>query len=58
MARRDDVIENVAAEIVENWPGTLITNIKADLSEPSAPREIFDELLELGISPNYLINNA
>ncbi len=58
VARRDNVLENIAAEIVENWPGTLITTIKADLSEPSAPREIFDELLELGVSPNYLINNA
>ena len=58
VARRENLLENIATEIVENWPGTLITNIKADLSEPSAPREIFDELLDLGISPNYLINNA
>ena len=37
VARRDNVLKNIAAEIVENWPGTLITNIKANLSEPSAP---------------------
>ena len=58
VARRENLLENIATEIVESWPGTSITSIKADLSEPSAPREIFDELSDLGISPNYLINNA
>jgi short-subunit dehydrogenase len=56
-ARSADKLASVKREI-ENLHGASVLVIVADLSEPGAPRVIFDEISAAGIEVDVLVNNA
>lgn len=57
VARRQEPME-VLARPLRVRHGIDTTLITADLSEPEAPRRLYDELAAKGIEVDYLINNA
>lgn len=59
-ARRRDRLEDVAREITAGAGSrdTHIEIVTADLAEPNAPQQIFDELSRRGIAIDVLVNNA
>ncbi|MEM7004026.1 MAG: SDR family NAD(P)-dependent oxidoreductase [Pseudomonadota bacterium] len=58
VARRQEKLETLAAELIAQYPHALINVFAADLSELEAPQAIFDEVNRLGLKVDYLINNA
>ncbi|MBM4075275.1 MAG: SDR family oxidoreductase [Planctomycetes bacterium] len=57
VARRGDLMETLAAEL-HTQHGTDCFVISSDLSEPSEPARILDELSKKGITIELLVNNA
>ena len=57
VARRKEKLNNLKKEI-ENRYGTKVHVITKDLTSPSAPKEIYEEVTKAGIQVDYLINNA
>jgi len=57
VARRLDRLEQLAAELRDR-PGARVDVVAADLSQTEAPRQIADQVGELGIAVDYLVNNA
>ena len=57
VARRKERLDELAAELTDSF-GVNVTVLRADLSERSAPQEIFDALQAQGIEIEYLVNNA
>ena len=57
IARSQPQLEAVASEIRQNTKRNVIV-LPKDLSDPAAPREVFDELTRAGIEVAVLINNA
>lgn len=57
VARRKEKLNSLKKEI-ENTYGTKVMVIAKDLTLPSAPQEIYDELKAGRIQVDYLINNA
>lgn len=57
VARRADRLEALRREI-ESRSGVQCHVIAKDLSRPEAPREVFDETTALGLSIDWLVNNA
>lgn len=57
VARRRINLEKLARELIDTHHNT-VTIIVKDLSQPSAPEEIFAELKEKAISIDVLVNNA
>lgn len=57
VARSQDRLEKLKTEI-ENKHGTKVIVLVKDLSNPSAPQEIFSELEKKNISVDVLVNNA
>lgn len=57
VARRKDKLEELAGEIARKY-GVRTHVLTADLSDPAAPRQIFDEMAKRRISIDALVNNA
>jgi len=57
IARREEKLNELKNEIQFNY-GAFVHVIAKDLTLPTAPQEIYDEIKKLGIHVNYLINNA
>lgn len=57
VARRLDKLEEVKSEL-EAKQSIKVTVIPKDLSQASAPQELFDEVAAAGIEVDHLINNA
>jgi len=57
VARRKDKLDELAGEIAHKH-GVCAHVLVADLSDPAAPRQIFDEMVKRRISVDALVNNA
>jgi short-subunit dehydrogenase len=57
VARRKEKLEEVANDLA-NAHGVQIHTLNADLSRPSAPAELFEQVEGLGLTVDYLVNNA
>lgn len=57
VARSADRLEQIKAELISEF-GIEVLVIPKDLTLPSAPLEIFEEVRKSGISINVLVNNA
>jgi short-subunit dehydrogenase len=57
VSRNRDALETAAAEIRQTAAAEAVC-IAADLSDPGAPREVFDELRRCDITVDFLVNNA
>lgn len=57
VARREEKL-NLLKKEIENIYGTKVMVIAKDLTSPSAPEEIYDEVSKAGIQVEFLINNA
>lgn len=57
VARSEDKLNNLKAEL-EQSHGINVTVIASDLTQPSAPQEVYDSVKQAGIEVDYLINNA
>lgn len=57
VARSGDKLKDLKTEL-EKKHGVKVHCITKDLTIPSAPQEIYDELKQAGIQVEYLINNA
>lgn len=57
VARREDKLNALKSEL-EGKHGVKVMVIVKDLSQATAPAEVYDEVKKAGIEVNYLINNA
>lgn len=57
VARSADKLEALKSEL-EQAHSVKVTTITKDLSQPSAPQEVYDAVKDDGIEIDYLINNA
>lgn len=57
VARSEDDLEKVSEELTAKYNVAVIP-IAKDLFEPEAPRELYDEIKEKGLTVNILINDA
>lgn len=57
VARRKDKLNQLKEEIEQKY-NVKVEVIAKDLSQPTAPQEIFDEVKNKGIQVEFLINNA
>lgn len=57
VARSEGKLEELAAELQREHGGRVLIVAK-DLSQPSAPREIYEAVKAAGIELDYLVNNA
>lgn len=57
-ARTYSDLTNVAEDLESENTNTWIKTIPSDLSEVNGPRKLFEEIDDLGLSVDYLINNA
>ena len=57
VARRGDALEQLQTEL-EAAHGVTVRCVATDLTQPSAPRELMDQLRANGTSIDYLFNNA
>ncbi|MGD1958195.1 MAG: SDR family NAD(P)-dependent oxidoreductase [Fulvivirga sp.] len=57
VARREDKLLALKEEVEKNYAVKVNLLVK-DLSDPKAPKEIYEEVLQQGIQIDYLINNA
>lgn len=58
VARREDRLEKLAAEIRAEFPDTAVTVIAADLAEHAERLRLANVLHAEGITPDLLVNNA
>lgn len=57
VARRQELLEELAAELEEDYE-VSVTVLACDLSNPAAPKSIYDTLQQRGIEIDVLVNNA
>lgn len=57
VARRKEKLEEVAKSLAEAH-GVDVRTLSADLSDPGAPKDLFDYVQAEGLAIDYLINNA
>ncbi|MDD3446374.1 MAG: SDR family oxidoreductase [Zavarzinia sp.] len=57
VARTESALASLADEITRDF-GVTATVIPADLSDPAAPRNLFDEMAARGLTVDVLVNNA
>ncbi|MGO8917999.1 MAG: SDR family NAD(P)-dependent oxidoreductase [Stellaceae bacterium] len=57
LARSRDKLQQLAQELKTSH-GTKVTVMPADLSDPEAPRAVFERLFERGIDVDILVNDA
>ena len=58
VARREALLEKLAAELRQAWPHLTVHCIATDLTDESMRMALFKQLRDLGTSPDLLINNA
>lgn len=58
VARREDLLRQLASELLRAWPNLTVHCIPADLTEESERRHLFKRLEGLELVPDLLINNA
>lgn len=58
VARSGDQLNSLADTFKQQFGTSVITVIEKDLSNPDAPREIYDEVTQRNITVNTLVNNA
>ena len=57
VARRKEKLDGVAADLADRY-GVDVRTISADLSDPDAPRALFEATSGEGIHVDFLVNNA
>ncbi len=57
VARREDKLSELKTKLESEYGVTVLIIVK-DLSLPTAPKEIYDELIAKNIEIDYLVNNA
>ncbi len=57
VARRRERLDSLKAEL-EAAHGVTVHVLPKDLARPQAPQEIYDEVQTLGVTVDYLVNNA
>lgn len=57
VARNQDALSDAAASLADEF-GVEAQWVAADLSDPAAPRALFEEVQSRGITVDYLVNNA
>ncbi len=57
VARRRERLESLKAEL-EAAHGVTVHVLPKDLARPQAPEQIYDEVRSLGVTVDYLVNNA
>ena len=57
VARREEALNEVKTEL-EGEYGVTVTCVAMDLTDPSAPQRLFDQMMSAGVKVDYLINNA
>ncbi|MGX1929342.1 SDR family NAD(P)-dependent oxidoreductase [Flagellimonas sp. 2504JD4-2] len=57
VARRQEKLNELKLELEQKFAVKVLTIVK-DLSNPGAPKEIFEKIQQKGIQIHYLINNA
>jgi short-subunit dehydrogenase len=57
VARREDKLNDLKAELESQYNAQVMVIVK-DLTEPSAPREVYDAVQAAGVQVDYLVNNA
>jgi short-subunit dehydrogenase len=57
-ARTHSDLIKLAQQLESDHPNIWIKTIPADLSDLNAPRKLFEKINDLGLSVDYLINNA
>jgi short-subunit dehydrogenase len=58
VARSEDKLQELADQFKQRFGTSTITVIEKDLSNPEAPQEIYDEVIQKNITVNALVNNA
>jgi len=58
VARSEDKLHELADKFKQQFGTSKITVIEKDLSNPEAPQEIYDEVIQQNITVNTLVNNA
>ena len=58
VARRQDRLDALAAELIAATPGLAVRVIARDLAEPAAAGDIYAELSQAGVAVDLLVNNA
>ncbi len=57
VARRLEKLEDLAEGLRAEY-GTDVLCLHADLADPAAPQDLFDDITALGLTVDYLVNNA
>ena len=57
VARRLEKLEEIASQIRDSQ-GVEVHCLRADLADPGAPQALYDEIAGLGLSVDFLVNNA
>ena len=57
VARRRERLDQLAAELASKH-GVKTLVVAADLQDPAAPKQIFDEVQKAGLDVEFLVNNA
>ena len=58
VSRSAEALEEVRAEVGEEFPGRRVLAFAADLAEPEQRLDLFDWIADLGCGLNLLVNNA
>lgn len=58
VARDEDHLEQVRAELAEEFPGTDLHTFAADVSDAEQRLEVFDQIADLGLELSVLVNNV
>ena len=57
VARREDKLNELKDELIKEY-GVEVEIIAKDLTQPNAAKDIYAEIQDMGVTINYLINNA
>lgn len=58
IARREDRLEEIAAQLRQSHPRTAVVVIAADLSDKKERQAVADKICDWGFVPDLLVNNA
>ncbi len=58
MARRAGRLADLAGRLQDKHPGLRVLAVEADLTDPEARLQAVGHLLETGVVPDLLVNNA
>lgn len=58
VARREDLLEKLAAELRQAWPDLTVHCMAMDLTSEVKRKALFQQLRDLDLTPDLLVNNA